>query len=487
MKQKTKSVWFNARKYYENTKTFDENLMYNQPEGCRKLTPDNIAAYADFTWIKAYTRESIQKYDLKWPVGLTFEDGEFYFKYFTYYPDTYVISDALINYRYRDDSIVRQADRGNVHMEHIYQVVKNLRDFWISIGVYERYKTTILKLIQNRIRMCYGLNYSDKNKYMSYEFLRDIKYPEDFQDFVHKEKNYNPLVSIIIPVYNVEKYIEQCITSILNQTYKNFEVLCIDDCGKDNSVNILEKYAEKDKRVKIIKHKENMGAEAARNTGLDNAKGEYILFADSDDYLKKDCIELSVNKIIETGLDIVMFKSDILWEDTQTITSFWHKYYADFPEGYFTLNENELCSLPHYSWNKIYKSSFLKKNEIKWYERGVYEDMEFFFRIFTLSPKTYMIDKSLYIYRRRDDSLVGDNYKNLTNANDLYVVTKRIKDFLTENNLMDRYYKSFMQLLCNNINNYRGWPRTHKELSPLMLKCLNDLNFPNDFQQYSER
>jgi len=178
---KTESVWFNSKKFFENTKKFDNKPMYEQQEGERILCPKYIAGYADFTWIKAYTRESVQKYNLCWPEGLTFEDGEFYFKYFTLNPKTYVIQNCLINYRYRDDSIVRKADRGDVNMNHLYDVIRHLRDFWIEKGVYEDYKITILKLMQNRIRMAKNVSWTKENLKLSYEFLKDLKYPEDFQ------------------------------------------------------------------------------------------------------------------------------------------------------------------------------------------------------------------------------------------------------------------------------------------------------------------
>ena len=180
---KTESVWFNARKFFENTQKFDTKLMYNQEEGSRTLTPQYIAGYSDFTWIKAYTRESIIKYNLGWPEGLTFEDGEFYFEYYTLNPDTYVINEPLIYYRHRDDSIVRRADRGDVKMNDIFQVLRHLREFWINEGVYEKYKITMLKLLQNRIRMAKNLAWTEENISLSSELLKDFNFPNDFVDY----------------------------------------------------------------------------------------------------------------------------------------------------------------------------------------------------------------------------------------------------------------------------------------------------------------
>ena len=105
-------------------------------------------------------------------------------------------------------------------------------------------------------------------------------------------------VSIIVPVYNVEKYVERCIESIIKQSYKNLEIILIDDGSKDNSGKICDEYAEKDNRIKVI-HKKNGGLSDARNTGLNIADGEYICFIDSDDYIHKDLVKDNLEKLIQ--------------------------------------------------------------------------------------------------------------------------------------------------------------------------------------------
>ena len=102
--------------------------------------------------------------------------------------------------------------------------------------------------------------------------------------------NNNPKISVIIPVYNVEDYLEECLDSIINQTFKDLEIICINDGSQDNSLNILEEYAEKDNRIKIITTK-NQGLSAARNRGLENITGDYVYFIDSDDYLELTAFE----------------------------------------------------------------------------------------------------------------------------------------------------------------------------------------------------
>src|SRR5699024_8084583 len=116
-----------------------------------------------------------------------------------------------------------------------------------------------------------------------------------------------PKVSIIVPVYNVEKYLKQALESAVNQTLNDIEIICIDDCSTDNSLNILKEYQLKDNRIKIIEQKENKGQGVARNLGLNIAEGEYIMFLDPDDWLELNACEIAYNQISKNKNDIVFF------------------------------------------------------------------------------------------------------------------------------------------------------------------------------------
>ena len=117
-----------------------------------------------------------------------------------------------------------------------------------------------------------------------------------------------PKVSVIIPVYNTEKYLRRCFDSVVNQTLSDIEIICINDCSTDNSLEILQEYASKDKRIKLIDFKVNKGAAIARNIGIDAATGEYIGFVDSDDFVDLDFYEKLYKKAAETGADAVKGK-----------------------------------------------------------------------------------------------------------------------------------------------------------------------------------
>ena len=124
------------------------------------------------------------------------------------------------------------------------------------------------------------------------------------------------LVSIIVPVYNVEKYLERCLDSLINQTLKDIEIILVDDGSTDDSGNICDKYAKKDKRIKVI-HKENGGLSDARNIGLSIANGRYLQFVDSDDFIHKQMIEILYNTIINNNADISICDFDKVYENTK--------------------------------------------------------------------------------------------------------------------------------------------------------------------------
>lgn len=156
------------------------------------------------------------------------------------------------------------------------------------------------------------------------------------------------MFSIIVPVYNVEKYLDKCLASILRQTFKNFECIIIDDGSPDNSNAIIDKYVKLDQCFKVI-HQKNMGLSAARNAGLDIAKGEYVVFVDSDDYIADDYLEKFALKIADTDADIVICGFIEAYKDYEK-----NKVFA--AESTEVIKQNILADVwPSYVWNKCYK------------------------------------------------------------------------------------------------------------------------------------
>lgn len=207
-------------------------------------------------------------------------------------------------------------------------------------------------------------------------------------------------VSVIIPVYNVEKYIEQCVESVLNQTLKEIEIIIVNDGTQDNSIQKIEKYM-KDKRIILI-NKENGGISSARNTGLKIAKGEYVSFIDSDDFIEPHMIEELYNE--SSGMDIV-FSNFVRIDDEKNI---------EIDEQSFkNLSVNEgiyFYNIKYgYVWNRIYNRNFLLKSNIKFIEGMLLEDLLFSLEVLSLAKKVKYINKNHYFYRIKRKGSIVDN------------------------------------------------------------------------------
>lgn len=224
-------------------------------------------------------------------------------------------------------------------------------------------------------------------------------------------------ISIIAPVYNVEKYLAECLESLINQTFKDIEILLIDDASQDNSLKILEEYQRKDKRIRIFTQ-QNQGPGAARNLGIKESKGEYLLFVDSDDWIKKNCCEILYNEMQKNPCDILFCSRKIYHtKDNIKLISI-ADYFMGEKEA--TLSNNpQICSeLPGHPWGKLYKADFIKKNNIFFpsFTRCA-EDVYFHYLTLFCAPCVRYIDEPLYYYRfQAQDSLVKQGGKTLKEA-----------------------------------------------------------------------
>lgn len=218
-----------------------------------------------------------------------------------------------------------------------------------------------------------------------------------------------PKISVIIPVYNVEKYLAECLTSVVNQTFKDIEIICVNDGSTDNSPMILEEFAQKDSRIKII-NQENQGMSCARNAGLAVATGEYITFVDSDDYIELKTYETIFNSLKQTP-DLICFGTNII---EQEIKRFEHrnKYYDIKFSGLQKATCKHLKNTDVSVWNKIFKASIIKKYNIIFPSKLHYEDYSFVNKYFICCKDVFYIKEKLYNYRRRPNSIMDNVFKN---------------------------------------------------------------------------
>lgn len=213
------------------------------------------------------------------------------------------------------------------------------------------------------------------------------------------------LISIIVPVYKVEKYLEKCIDSIVRQNYSNIEVILVDDGSPDNCGEICESWMKKDNRIRVF-HKKNGGLSDARNCGIEHSKGEYITFVDSDDYISEDYIMKLYYFLVENNADISVCNTDIVFEDSNANevkdANIMIKRYD--PDSAF---ENMLyeIDLTNSAWGKLYKRKLW--NGIRFPVNKLYEDMFVTYKLFYKAKNIIYVSEKLYHYLVRSDSILG--------------------------------------------------------------------------------
>ena len=221
----------------------------------------------------------------------------------------------------------------------------------------------------------------------------------------------SPLVTVIVPVYNTEKYLAECVDSILAQTYAALEVLLIDDGSTDGSPALCDRYAARDARVQVL-HQENAGVSAARNAGIERASGKYIAFADSDDRIAPEMIASLVDQAEAHGADCVSCRIQQFWPDgktqTQTYPNNFRKLYHGEPhhELYKLLLTGSSAGLGSYC-NKLYRSDMIRRGAVRFPPLKSGEDISFCFDYLFRCQSVLYTDDAFYFYRRHEESFMG--------------------------------------------------------------------------------
>lgn len=293
--------------------------------------------------------------------------------------------------------------------------------------------------------------------------------------------NRNPKISIIVPVYNVEKYLDRCIKSILNQTYKDFELILINDGSTDNSGNICDEYKKIDNRIVVI-HKKNGGTSSARNDGIDIAKGKYIGFVDSDDYIEENMYyelyndikinnsDISICKYIEMDDNTIKHRGNLLKNSYSKIESLEELYKQNWAE--FVV-----------PWNKLYKSELIK--EFRYPLGRKYEDAFIIHRLLYKCNKVTCINKNLYYYYQRKGSTMNSEF-SVKNIDMLYFNLDRIK-FFEDINQNELKHKSIYIFILNyfsiyeNVKNILKDKYYLKKLKKLLIKNYKYIWISNKF------
>ncbi len=240
--------------------------------------------------------------------------------------------------------------------------------------------------------------------------------------------NQEKLVSVAVPNYNSDKYLQRSLDSIINQTYKNIEIICVDDFSNDNSIEIIRTYQRKDNRIKLFQNQKNLGAGITKNACLKEATGDYLLIVDADDKIEPNSIETLLKEALKIDADYVGANHIKVWEKRNH-----YKYHKskNFIQNYFQ-------SLS--SCNKLYKREFLVKNNIEYLNTRSCVDMPFVIKIFVLAQKFTWLNFDFYYYFQNEGSVTKPISKEQDDLIYLDVIKafEEIDSFLKNKNINDK-------------------------------------------------
>lgn len=471
--QEPECIWYNGYYYNDNTKEASKNAIFPKKDGFITITPENINLFSDLT-LKVYKAKTLIESKIRYPEYVTYEDGEFYYKYFAVHNKVFTTSQCLYNYRtHRCGSITTNMNNGICSVKDVVSVVKNIQNFYIERDIFEEYKYPLIKLITTRLNILYKRHFN-KDKTNCAEMLNVINNLSALLQHIKDNEQQDPMFSVIVPFYNVEQYIKQCLTSIQKQTFPSLEIICVDDCGSDGSLEIVQELMRYDKRIKLIRHKKNKGLGAARNTGLKASLGRYVLFVDSDDWIDENCLQEVYSKFKNGKYDTIWFKVNLWLENQQKMTDWYNfSYYRTLQEGVLEISDDNLALLPSSAWNKAYKRDFLITNKIKFTENVFFEDVEFYFKTATKSPTAYVINKPFYFYRKRENSILYNCVRDKNKAKHVYKVAKGVHKYLVDSNYIKQYRKSAYSFALTITKEYAAFPELQNSLKKEILDYIN--------------
>ncbi len=277
-------------------------------------------------------------------------------------------------------------------------------------------------------------------------------------------------ISVIVPVYNVESYLKECLDSILQQNFQGFEVICVNDGATDDSGLILQDYARKYEQVRIFTHPENLGLSEARNTGLKHAEGKYIWFVDSDDWILQGSLEALFEKAEKSRTDIIYFRFKSIYGSGD--------YRKVSEEKHMAAGTDRTCSgreffcravekgLMPTAWMQFIRRDFLTQHHINFYPGILHEDVMFWFFSSLSAGKVLETDREFYLRRNREGSIM--NTKNYKRAESLFVILMQSMEYWNADDFTETENKAigaYMENLYRGYEYYRRFGRKTKELS----------------------
>ena len=295
-------------------------------------------------------------------------------------------------------------------------------------------------------------------------------------------ENNEPLVSVIMPVYNAENFLDKSVSSVINQTYKNLEILLIDDCSTDNSYNILKEYANKDNRIKLFHNEQNKHVSATRNVGIKNATGKYLYFIDSDDFIDNDYIEHLVKTAEKENADIVVNTNIYDFHKNQKTLSFFSR---EFNRRIFDDKKVLAIKIFPSVWNRLFKRELQTKYNILFpTDIKIGEDASFNILFFSKSNNIAFISpNSFYYYNKNNKNSIATTVNYNLYFNNTLLIIININKYLKENNLLNKVanfnFIDFKTMLFSNLFNNKIYinekRKNYQELRNFILSIKDDI------------
>ena len=330
-----------------------------------------------------------------------------------------------------------------------YDYVKHFKDTFDILNENKKFSNTLSKYIETFYKY---ISYFDDNK-------KDIELYNIIQD-VFENNNYGildgienyfyiPKISVIVPVYNVEKYLTESLNSLLHQTFDDYDIICINDGSTDKSLDLLKDFSSKNDKIKIV-NQENCGCGCARNRGLKEACGEYIYFFDPDDLIEKNTLEKLYHNAINNNSDIVLFKYGLIYDNKNDNSNSKYDFEYEYPEINFEEHSFTYHDINHYvlnsvfaPWLKLYKRTFLEKYEdIKFPTNLAFDDVLFHVKSILRAKSISYVPEILYHYRVNNPNSVNNTSKN---AFDIFRICDIVEEFLVKNDYYEEFESEFIK------------------------------------------
>lgn len=454
---------FGIEEYYNNSSLNSfENKVFNHYD----LDKTALFSIPHVLWNKLYRKSFLDEHNIRFPnEKLIPNEISFFFKVFTSAKRISFENSYLYTHRKIFNSLILDKKRVFDDVQMVYPIIsvflenKELFDYYkkevltyifydVLYKKYYKLEKNLKEELFNEIQIVFRSFIKDYGlyKYIKENVSEDILIKFKFEDIVDELTRYIPKISVIVPVYNVEKYLHKCLDSIINQRFRDIEIICINDGSTDSSLDILEIYAKKDNRIKVISQK-NSGPGHARNVGLANANGEYISFVDSDDFLCENSLMEVYFNAISNDSDISIFKFYNFNEDGDTYIPtgllsddvFGEVDYNNFTFTYKDIKEHVMHNY-FAVWFKLYKKEFLDRYALSFPEGIVYEDVLFQVKSFLFADKMSFLPKHLYNYTVSNTDSIMNNGSQIF---DIVGVIDSVEEFLRDFLVYDEFELEF--------------------------------------------